>query len=58
MSLGCRKRDLNATSLRTACQGLLFIELLQVCLAAGIALGIEGGAFKAAAIDKEAIIKF
>lgn len=58
MSLGCRKRDLNATSLRTACQGLLFIELPRVCLAAGAALGIEGSAFKDGAIDKEAIIKF
>ena len=27
MSLGCRKRDLNAASPRTACQGLLPIEL-------------------------------
>lgn len=28
------------------------------CLAAGTALRIEGGAFKEAAIDREAIIKF
>jgi hypothetical protein len=66
MSLGCRKRDLNAASPRTACQGLLPIELfggtgpLQWRGRGG---GAGGGSplkrpLQKAAIDKEAIMKF
>lgn len=67
MSLGCRKRDLNAASPRTACQGLLPIELFggngPATEGAGAGWAGEGrGPFKAtapgAAIDKEAIMKF
>lgn len=66
MSLGCRKRDLNAASPRTACQGLLPIELFggsgPAMEGAGAGGGGAGEPFKAttagAATDKEAIMKF
>lgn len=52
MSLGCRKRDLNAASPRTACQGLLPIELFGgtggPCDGGGGAAG-RGEPFKATA---------
>lgn len=66
MSLGCRKRDLNAASPRTACQGLLPIELFGgtggPCDGGGGAAGRGGSPLKRplqkVAIDKEAIMKF
>lgn len=48
MSLGCRKRDLNEASPRTACQGLLPIELF-----GGSGPGMEGAGGGAAGAGGE-----